>query len=287
MPDKHARNRFGSATNVFKILLTLLVLPTCWMLLFLGSAWSQQSKRENIYLDGKLVSVEKSSMTPLVVNITSPTSNPTYSTNSSPITLSGTLANNVGSTQVTWANDRGGSGNCSGTTSWTCSGIAMQIGQNVLTVSARDSVLNLGVDVLTVSYCSSTLSPTGASIAAGGGTGNVSVTCASGCTWTATSNNPWITVTGGSSGSGNGTVSYSVAANSNPYPFRTGTITIAGQTFTVVQYPCPYCGDGFCFMETCMTCPQDCCPNCNMSCLYMCLYMGGDYGTCAAQCGCN
>ena len=37
---------------------------------------------------------------------------------------------------------------------------------------------------------------------------------------------------GGSSGSGNGTVSYSVAANNTPQWPRTGTITIAGQTFT-------------------------------------------------------
>ena len=51
--------------------------------------------------------------------------------------------------------------------------------------------------------------------------------------WTASSNNPWITVTSGSSGSGAGTVGYSVASNSGSA--RTGTITIAGQTFTVSQ----------------------------------------------------
>ncbi|HVQ36598.1 MAG TPA: hypothetical protein VMS31_03645, partial [Pyrinomonadaceae bacterium] len=42
-----------------------------------------------------------------------------------------------------------------------------------------------------------------------------------------------ITVTSGSSGSGNGTVNYSVAANSGA--LRNGTMTIAGQTFTVTQ----------------------------------------------------
>ena len=347
------------------------LIMACWLLLFWGNAWSQQSRRESIYLDGKPVTVETGSVTPLAVNITSPTSNPTYSTNLSPITLGGTLANHVGTTQVTWSNDRGGSGTCSGTASWTCSNIAMQIGTNVITISARDSLLNLGADTLTVSYCSSTLSPTGANIASEGGTGNVGVTCASGCAWmaasnngwitvtsgssgngngtvgysvaansgaarygtltvagqtftisqaanctytlsptsvlvayqgesgsisvttssgcpwTATSNNAWITVTGGSSGSGNGTVSYTVAANTNPYPFRTGTMTIGGQTFNVTQYPCPYCGDGFCYGEACLSCPQDCCPNCDMGCLYMCLYWGGSYETCAVQCGCN
>jgi len=54
------------------------------------------------------------------------------------------------------------------------------------------------------------------------------------CAWTAASNAGWITVTGGATGTGNGTVSYVVAANPHPNP-RSGTLTIAGQTFTVNQ----------------------------------------------------
>jgi len=81
--------------------------------------------------------------------------------------------------------------------------------------------------------CSYTLSATSQSFAAAGGTGTVGVTAPSGCAWTAISNADWITVTGGASGSGNGTVSYSVSANSGTA--RTGTMTIAGQTFTVSQ----------------------------------------------------
>ena len=59
-------------------------------------------------------------------------------------------------------------------------------------------------------------------------------TTTTGCAWTATSNAPWITVTTGASGSGNGTVTYSVAANTGTTS-RTGTLTVAGQTFTVTQ----------------------------------------------------
>jgi hypothetical protein len=81
--------------------------------------------------------------------------------------------------------------------------------------------------------CTYSIAPTGGSIAAGGGTGSVSVTCASGCAWTAASNDGWITITGGAGGSGNGMVSYSVGANTGPA--RTGTMTIAGKTFTVGQ----------------------------------------------------
>jgi Putative binding domain, N-terminal len=59
------------------------------------------------------------------------------------------------------------------------------------------------------------------------------VSTSPGCPWTAASNNRWIHVTGGSSGNGSGTVSYSVDANSGSA--RTGSMTIAGRTFTVSQ----------------------------------------------------
>jgi Zn-dependent metalloprotease len=82
--------------------------------------------------------------------------------------------------------------------------------------------------------CSFSISPSSASFAATGGTGNVSVSAPAGCNWTAVSNATFITVTAGSSGSGSGTVSYSVAANAGTTS-RTGTLTIAGLTFTVTQ----------------------------------------------------
>ena len=69
---------------------------------------------------------------------------------------------------------------------------------------------------------------------AGAGAGTaVAVTAAAGCAWTATSNANWLTITNGASGSGNGTVNFTVAANTGA--MRTGTLTIAGQTFTVTQ----------------------------------------------------
>jgi hypothetical protein len=52
--------------------------------------------------------------------------------------------------------------------------------------------------------------------------------------WTAVANDPWIQITSGSSGTGDAVVSYTVAANTGPTP-RTGTITAAGLTFTVLQ----------------------------------------------------
>jgi len=82
------------------------------------------------------------------------------------------------------------------------------------------------------------ISPASQSVAAAGGTGSVTVTTLAGCGWTAASNNSWITVVSGRSGVGGGTVSYSVAANSSAVS-RTGTITIAGQTFTITQAALP------------------------------------------------
>jgi len=82
--------------------------------------------------------------------------------------------------------------------------------------------------------CSYAIAPTSASVPAAGGTASVTVTAASGCTWTAVSTASWITITSGASGSGNGTVNYTVGANSSAGS-RAGTVTIAGQTFTVTQ----------------------------------------------------
>ena len=65
------------------------------------------------------------------------------------------------------------------------------------------------------------------------GTGSVTVTMPSGVAWTAESNAGWIHVTSGSSGTGSGSVGYAVDANTGGA--RTGTVTIAGQTFTVNQ----------------------------------------------------
>jgi Putative binding domain, N-terminal len=81
--------------------------------------------------------------------------------------------------------------------------------------------------------CTVGVSPTSQSIGASGGTGSSSVTSPTGCGWTASSDASWVTITSGATGTGNGTVSYLVEANSGLG--RTGTLTIGGQTATVVQ----------------------------------------------------
>ncbi|MBK6999480.1 MAG: peptidoglycan DD-metalloendopeptidase family protein [Rhodoferax sp.] len=89
-----------------------------------------------------------------------------------------------------------------------------------------------------VTPCSYTLSASSASSSSSLTHGTVSVASNASCTWEASSNANWLTITSGTSGSGNGTVAYTVAANTGTTT-RTGTLTIAGKTFTVTQAGVP------------------------------------------------
>jgi hypothetical protein len=82
--------------------------------------------------------------------------------------------------------------------------------------------------------CTFSLSPTSQSAASGGGPGSFAVATSSSCSWTATSNAAWLTVTGSPGGTGNGTVNFSAAANQSTAS-RSATITVNGQTFTLTQ----------------------------------------------------
>ena len=88
--------------------------------------------------------------TPPTVTITSPTTSPTYSTTNVTIGLAGTANDNVGVTQVTWTNSRGGSGIASGTTSWSVANVSLQSGLNLFTVKAYDAAGNAGTNTLAV-----------------------------------------------------------------------------------------------------------------------------------------
>lgn len=82
--------------------------------------------------------------------------------------------------------------------------------------------------------CTYSLSSTTESVTAAGGTGAITVTAPSGCSWTATSSATWLTVTAGATGSGNGTVQYSAAAHTGTSP-RSASLTVATRTVTVNQ----------------------------------------------------
>lgn len=82
--------------------------------------------------------------------------------------------------------------------------------------------------------CTYSISPKSGSFTATGGTGTINVATEARCLWQAASNNSWITIETGGLGTGSGTVTYRVAINAGPGG-RSGTITVAGKTFTVKQ----------------------------------------------------
>ncbi len=77
------------------------------------------------------------------------------------------------------------------------------------------------------------ISPEGAEWNCAGGSGEIAVTVDAGVAWTAVANVDWITVEP-RSGRSSGKVSYRVAAYDET-PTRSGSITVAGQTFAVTQ----------------------------------------------------
>jgi hypothetical protein len=114
--------------------------------------------------------------------------------------------------------------------------ITFQIGVNPEPV-ARQADIVVGEARFTVrqnaAACGFTINPTSAALPVAGGGGTVEVTGLSGCVWTTVAHEPWITAVGGANGNGNGSMTYTVAANSGPP--RKGTLSIAGETFTVTQ----------------------------------------------------
>jgi len=82
--------------------------------------------------------------------------------------------------------------------------------------------------------CTYSLSPERMEATAPAYSGQVTVATGSSCIWTATSNVDWITITSGASAIGSGNVAYSYTENTSLYS-RTGTITIADKTYTVIQ----------------------------------------------------
>jgi hypothetical protein len=125
------------------------------------------------------------------VQITSPTSSTTTSVTTNTVTLGGTSGDNIGVTQVTWTNNRGGSGTATGTNPWTATGVALQPGANVLTVTARDLTGRTSTDTLTVTYVAPTAGLVaayafneGSGVTVADASGNNNLGTATSTTWT-------------------------------------------------------------------------------------------------------
>jgi len=155
----------------------------------------------------------------------------TLGANSGPASIavtSGTGCAWTSSSQVPWmtvTSGASGTGNSSAVFSVTGNTGPQRSG----TVTVADRTIS----VTQSSGCTFTISPMSQTFGVSGGNGVVDVTTNAACPWQATSQVTWITIRSGDSGTGNGSVVYTVG----PLVLgkRSGSLTIAGRTFTVSQ----------------------------------------------------
>ena len=132
------------------------------------------------------------------------------------------------SSDVPWITiQSGATGSGNGTVNYFVAATNGPTRSGTLTVAGHKITINQGQG------CTFAINPTQETVPAAGGGGKVAVTTANGCAWTASSNASWLSITSGANGTGPGAVQYSAASTTGAA--RSGTLTIAGQTFTVNQ----------------------------------------------------
>jgi hypothetical protein len=110
-------------------------------------------------------------------------------------------------------------------------GVSYRFGVTAVDTAGLESPMS---NLANYTACAFTISPTSRSHSGSQETGSIALSCATGCTWSATSSAGWITITSGASGTGNGTVNYTVAANTTGST-RAASINVADKSFTVSQ----------------------------------------------------
>lgn len=133
---------------------------------------------------------------------------------------------------ISVAGGSGGSGNSSVTLQFAANSGAQRNGR--VTIAGQTFTVSQAAALPSCTYA---ISPATATVGSDGSTVSVAVTSSASCPWSAVSTAPWIVVSGSGSGSANGVVSFQVA--SNPGAARTGSVTVAGQLFTVTQSAAP------------------------------------------------
>jgi hypothetical protein len=123
--------------------------------------------------------------------------------------------------------------------------VAVTLSSNAGSSAGRSTSLTIGGQIVPIQQsgtaCTFMLQSTDGTVPASGGSGPVGVVAPSVCAWNAVSNNlPWLSV-GSAGGSGSTSVQFVAQPNSSASQ-RTGTLTVAGLTYTVTQAgaPCSY-----------------------------------------------
>ncbi len=127
----------------------------------------------------------------------------------------------------------------SGATATTGGGTASYSVASNASAQTRSGTIKIGDQTFSLSQagatCTLTLSPTTTSLDGPATSSRFAVNgSTTGCTWSPTSNAPWITISGFSSVNGSGAVDLAVDMNPGVTP-RTGTVTLSGLTFTITQ----------------------------------------------------
>jgi Domain of unknown function (DUF5666) len=103
--------------------------------------------------------------------------------------------------------------------------------------SARTGEIAVGSDRLTISQaaalCRFSLSRSGDTIGFAGGRLAFDLTTLTGCSWTASAAQNWISIASGQSGNASATIGLSIASNSGAR--RVGEVNVGGQTYLVTQ----------------------------------------------------
>ena len=86
------------------------------------------------------------------IQIVSPTSLRVYTNGTGTVSLAGIASDNEVVARVSWSNDRGGSGDAVGSTNWAVPEVVLQLGTNMITVTAFDEAGNSAASTLTVIY---------------------------------------------------------------------------------------------------------------------------------------
>ena len=96
-----------------------------------------------------------------------------------------------------------------------------------------DAANKAGIGLYEPAACDFSLSSASYTAPITGGDTNITVTCAGGCKWFASSNESWIKINSGAIGAGSGTLSLTITPSTSGG--RTGTVAIAGKAFTISQ----------------------------------------------------
>jgi zinc carboxypeptidase/all-beta uncharacterized protein/BACON domain-containing protein len=112
--------------------------------------------------------------------------------------------------------------------------IGSLVGRRLLYVRALDASGRWGPVRAVFSPCAGSISQASQAFPPAGGQGSVELATSAGCGWSVASNSAWIAVTSQASGSGSAQVTFDVAPNLGE-KYRTGTLAIAGNAFTVEQ----------------------------------------------------